>query len=233
MRPTKSVLSPPIATKRRRRLATCIAIGTMTAGLGIAVASPASASGSASTTISSWSSADFAPNDGKDTKLTVAAGVDTVGVIGSSLKTTKTVSVKLAQSYCTTSGGRDILITRSLSKEAPVSSGVQINTLLGSASVNASVALSGTQTSTPAGSGGKCTTPNPAGATTTPATETVSINVTWKNAPNSSPIVWTDVYQGAAYYYRDAAATGSLGSTKLTSTSGWLWAGAWVYPTGT
>ena len=233
MIPTKSVLSPTIPSKRRRRLATCIAVGTMSAGLGIAVASPASASGSASTTISSWSSADFAPNDGKGTKLTVAAGVDKVGVVGSSLKTTNTVSVKLAQTYCTTSSGKDVLITRSLAKEAPVSGGVKVDTLLGSASVDASVTISGSETSTPAGSGGKCATPNPAAATTKPVTETVKIKATWKNAANSSPVVWTDLYAGAAYYYRDATATGTLGSTALSSTSGWLWSGAWVYPTGT
>lgn len=230
---------PTHPSKRRRRIAATVIAGTIAAG-GIAVATPSAASASGlSTTISRWSSSDFTLGDASNTKVTLAAGIDEVGVIGRSLTATKTVSVKIDQSKCTTGPAGDVLVTRTLSAETPVGGGVTVNPLFGSASIDATVPVSGTETKTPAGTGGDCNEPNQAGATTSPITDSVKVNATWSNKRGSTPLYYGDIYQQGVFYYRDATASGSIRSASTgqanlrNSSGGWLWSGAWVYATGT
>lgn len=228
---------PARSTKPHRRLAMTFAAGLAALGVATALPSPASAAG-LSTTISLWSSADFALNDAKQTTVTVAAGVDKSGVIGRSLLKTPTVSVKLGQKICTVVGGQDVLVTRLLASEKVMRSGVTVNPLGGSASVKASIPVTGTETRTPAGTGGDCNEVATTGATT-PISDTVKLDVSWRNKPGSSPLYWSDRYEQGVFFYRDATGAGKLTSSSTgearlrNSTGGWLWSGAWVYATGT
>ena len=67
----------------------------------------------------------------------------------------------------------------------------------------------------------------------------MQVKASWSRAPGSSPVVWGDVHQQGVFYYRDAKATGTVNSASTgqrnlgSSTSGWLWSGAWIYATGT
>lgn len=227
------------SSKPRRRLATTLAAGGLAVfGVAAALPTPASASG-LSTTISQWASADLTLNDAAKTTVTVAAGVDENGVIGRRLTKTQTVSVNLHQSRCTVNGGQDVLVSRDLAAEQVVGGGVSVSPLFGVASVKGTVAVSGTETRTPAGTGGDCNEPNPAAATTAPISDSVKLDVSWRNKPGSSPLAWSDIYQQGVFYYRDAVGSGTVTSATTgaarakDSANGWLWSGAWVYATGT
>ena len=227
-----------LPARSRRRLAAAVAATGLAAALAAALPSNASAAG-LSTTISQWSSASFNVGGPANTKVTLAAGVDEVGVVGRRLTVTKAISLNVDQSFCTTGPSGDVLVTRAFAADTkPVPSGVSVQPLLGKASIDATVTVAGTETRTPAGTGGDCGEPE-GGGTSTPISHSFKIKASWKNAPGSSPLVWSDVYQQGAFYYRDATATGTIqsavtGSAQLkNSTGGWLWSGAWVYATGT
>lgn len=217
-------------------IAAAAAISTV--GLAASSGSASATGTSYSTTYSKWSGADWTLNDGKNTKLMISGGVDAYGPLFANQTIKNTVSVKISQSFCETGASGDVLVTRELGSEGPVSTGVKADPLQGSASVKATVAVSGTETRTPAGTGGDCNELAPTGATT-PISDSVTTNVTWKNAPGSSPVVWANEWEGGIYYNRDAAAKGTVSSTLLgsktlsNSPTGFLYTGLWAYPTGT
>lgn len=234
MKSINTVHHPRAEGSVRRRISTLAIAGAVAVtGLGLVTSAPASATGELSTTLSQWSSADFSVNDGKNTKLVVAAGIDQSGQIGRNQEFKRTVSVNLNQTFCKVIGGTDFLIVRALATESPVTNGITESPLLGFASVKTTVAISGTETKTPAGTGGDCNELNQAGAVTTPVSEQAKLDLKWANKRNSSPVVWADPYEQGSFYYRDATATGKWGNTNVSSTAGWMWSGAWVYSTDT
>lgn len=239
MQPTDHSNSSTPRRTARRALVGLAAAATISVGGLAATAGSASATGgsSYSATYSKWAGADWTLPGG--TTVTIAGGIDQFGPFSGPFTNNKTATVKFTTTTCKVVSGADVLTVRSLSSEGLVNSGVKAEPLQGSASVQVTVNVAGTETKTPAGTGGDCNEPNPAGATTTPITDKVTTNVSWKNAPGSSPVIWSNEYEYGVYYYRDAVAKGSvkstyLGSVTLPNTPGsWHYSGAWVYPTGT
>ena len=177
------------SSKRRRRLATTIVAGSITAAgiAAVGLPSPASATG-LSTTISKWSSADFALGD-PGTTLTVAAGIDDVGVIGRRLTTTR----RRSPSSSTSRRARPTRPATSSSPGRWPPRHRSARACLGEPALRTRHRSTPRSTSAVPRPGARpapaatATSEHRPAPTTSPINDSVQVNASWSNAPGSSP----------------------------------------------
>jgi hypothetical protein len=199
---------------------------------GVAAVNVGSAPGSVSHT-SQWSHAEWSLSK-RNTKVEVNLGFDDPA----GAAPVRVAEIRVSQSWCDRSRPTKVLVEREL--ESTTRNPFALNNPRGNngALLNASQ-LVGTESRTSAGTGPDC------GAPTGPAVvrNTRVWAITWANisrAPGSVALQWGRP-EGAAFYYRDAVASGQLTLLEADgfydlpagrSAGSWFWEGFWQDATG-
>lgn len=222
---------PRTATHRRLRTAAAATVALTVLG-GASMTTAGAAPGSTSHT-SQWSHAEFTVAK-RNTTVEVNIGYDDPA----GARATTVAEVKVSQSWCDRSARTKVLVEREL--EGTTRNPFAINNpTKGEAAVLTSTNLRGTVTRTPAGTGSTCG--EPTGAPQVRNTSVTALAaVRLENAAGSQPVTYSRE-DGGAFYYRDAAATGSLTLLELDgaytlskgrSAGSWFWEGVWADATG-